>query len=174
MKLAGAVIRSSDEALPVLDGKIRSFYLDRRDAREEIRAGMAARRRKPPPELRDLVGKGKLCVAKGEFEILEVDVKRHRKGSSMRLEVRDVVMYISHLSDAIKRGEVQRWNFAALFVPTPDQQRWILTLETPVVHHLEPATPRQKPEERPAPVFFREHLESQMEFLRGLADLKDD
>ena len=176
MKLAGAVIRSSDEALPVLDGKIRSFYLDRRNAREEVRAGMAARRRKPPSELRSLVGTGQLCVAKGEFQILEADVKRYRPGGSMRLEVMDTVMYISHLSHAVARDGVQRWEFAALFIPSEEQKRWVLNLHT--VGGTQPSAPVKDPTLvtpalRPAPVFMKQQLDTQLEFLRSLAQLDE-
>ncbi len=112
--------------LLVQTGWIHSFHQDRRNSWTETRVGEAARRRKPPPEVLSKVGSGALWVAKGEFEILERDAQRHQRGQTMRLEVRGIMMFVSHLKASAMRGtDTQRWAFAALFEPSMEQLEWI-------------------------------------------------
>ena len=128
MELAGAVIHSGTEMLLVQSGWIHGLHQDRRTPWAETRVGEAARRRKPPTEMMEKVGTGRLWVAKGEFEILDRDAKRHQRGHTMRLEVRGMMMYVSHLKvSALRSAEAQRWMFAALFEPTPEQLRFLQT-----------------------------------------------
>jgi hypothetical protein len=131
MKLAGTVIRSNDQTLPILNGRIRVFHLDQRSLTRQSPPNPPMRRRKPPAEVQVLIGTGRLCVAKGEFEILVSDVRRHQPGNSLRLELTDMTMFITHLSDAVQKGEVQRWSFVALFEPTTAQRLWIESLNPP-------------------------------------------
>jgi hypothetical protein len=164
MELAGAVIHSGTEMLLVQSGWVHGFHQDRRGPWAETRVGDAARRRKPPPEVMALVGSGKLWVAKGEFEILERDARRHQKGHTMRLEVRGMMLYVSHLKASTLRGsDTQRWSFAALFEPTREQLGW--------VQGQAPTTPVVSTTPRPNHQGDRDSL---LDFLRELAYPEDE
>jgi hypothetical protein len=161
MDLSGAVIHSGAELLPVQNGWVRGFHQDRRAPWAETRVGEAARRRKPPSEVIALVGTGRLWVAKGEFEILTEDAKRHAKGQTMRLEVRGISMYVSHLkASPLNASNSQRWAFAALFEPTPAQLQFIRG-----------ANPEVVPAPAKAPVSEKDSL---LDFLRSLAYPDDE
>jgi hypothetical protein len=163
MDLTGSVIRSRDAAMGVLRGHIRSMHMDRRQAdNAEPRTGLP-RRRKPPPEVRELVGTGRLCVVKGDFEISVADAARYAPGGSLRLESSELQCVICFLSDAVVKGDVQKWRFAALFEPTPEQRRWVEALHkpTPEDHRVAPPPNAPQPAVRklpPPPVFLREHM----------------
>jgi hypothetical protein len=160
MELTGAVIHSGTELLPVQTGWVRAFHQDRRTPWAETRVGEAARRRKPPLEVIALVGTGRLWVAKGEFEILNSDARRHAKGQTMRLEVRGLKMYVSHLkASPLSATDSQRWVFAALFEPTPAQLQFIQTAAAPVA--AGPAKPASD-------------KDSLLDFLRELAYPEDE
>jgi hypothetical protein len=162
MELAGAVIHSGTEMLLVQSGWIHGFHQDRRGPWAETRVGDAARRRKPPPEVTMLVGTGKLWVAKGEFEILERDAQRHQKGHTMRLEVRGMMMYVSHLKASTLRGsDTQRWAFAALFEPSREQLGWLEGQKPPTLS-------------KQAPSSASGERDSLMDFLRELAYPDDE
>ena len=122
MRLEGAAIVSADNRISVTAGWIIGVHRDRRKSKGEVRVGDSARRRKPPNEVADLVGTGRLWVARGEFEILESDAKRHAKGVTMRLVVNELLMYVVSLTplELAAKGSM-RWAFRALFVPTDAQ-----------------------------------------------------
>ena len=161
MELSGAVIHSGDELLAVQNGWVHGFHQDRRTPWAETRVGEAARRRKPPPEMMTLVGTGRLWVAKGEFEILISDARRHAKGRTMRLEVRGLKMFVSHLKASPMSGsDCQRWIFAALFEPTPQQLLFIRGDQPP---KLSGSTAKSASDK-----------DSLMDFLRELAYPEDD
>ena len=174
MNLTGAVIRSNDATLPVLRGYVRSFHIDRRNPAQPDAAQPAVpRRRKPPAEVRDLVGTGRLCIVKGDLEILAADAVRHAPGNVLRLELRDMNCVICSLSNAVKKGDVMRWTFAALFEPTPEQRRWIRALKQPeptIAESESAPQPTGKRKLPPPPVFMRQHVDEQTEFLRQLAE----
>jgi hypothetical protein len=169
MNLTGAVIRSNNVTLRVLRGFIRSFHVDRRKPPPPDAAQPAVlKRRKPPAEVRDLVGTGRLCVVKGELEILAADAARHVVGNVLKLELRDLSCVICSLSDAIKKDKVLRWSFVALFEPTPQQRLWIESLN-PTEDQPAAPTVTKRPLPRP-PVFMHLHIDEQTEFLRQLAE----
>lgn len=174
MNLSGAVIHSSNATLPVLRGHIRSFHIDRRKPVEpEAVQVTVPRRRKQPAEIRELVGTGRLCVVRGDLEILVNDAARHAPGNVLRLELRDMNCVICSLSDAIKKGEVMRWSFAALFEPTPQQRQWIRGLKQPPPSSepVKPVSPTiTKRNLPPPPVFMKQHIDEQTEFLKQLAE----
>ncbi len=122
MRLEGAAIVSGENRISVTAGWIIGAHRDRRKSKGEVRVGDSARRRKPPNEVADLVGTGRLWVARGEFEILESDAKRHAKGVTMRLVVNELLMYVVSLTplELAAKGSM-RWAFRALFVPTDAQ-----------------------------------------------------
>ena len=122
MRLEGAAIVSGENRISVTAGWIIGVHRDRRKSKGEVRVGDSARRRKPPNEVADLVGTGRLWVARGEFEILESDAKRHAKGVTMRLVVNELLMYVVSLTplELAAKGSM-RWAFRALFVPTDAQ-----------------------------------------------------
>jgi hypothetical protein len=122
MRLEGAAIVSAENRISVTAGWIIGVHRDRRKSKGEVRVGDSARRRKPPNEVADLVGTGRLWVARGEFEILESDAKRHAKGVTMRLVVNELLMYVVSLTplELAAKGSM-RWAFRALFVPTDAQ-----------------------------------------------------
>ena len=122
MRLEGAAIVSGENRISVTAGWIIGVHRDRRKSKGEVRVGDSARRRKPPNEVADLVGTGRLWVARGEFEILESDAKRHAKGVTMRLVVTELLMYVVSLTplELAAKGSM-RWAFRALFVPTDAQ-----------------------------------------------------
>ncbi|MFN3265518.1 MAG: hypothetical protein ACK41E_01645 [Deinococcales bacterium] len=129
MRLDNAAIVSGENRILVTAGWIVGVHRDRRKSKGEVRVGDSARRRKPPSEVADLVGTGRLWVARGEFEILETDAKRHTKGVTMRLVVGDLLMYVVSLTPLELAGQgSMRWAFRALFVPT-DQQLARLPVE---------------------------------------------
>lgn len=162
MELSGAVIHSGSELLAVQNGWVHGFHQDRRTPWAETRVGEAARRRKPPPEMMTLVGTGRLWVAKGEFEILIADARRHAKGQTMRLEVRGLKMYVSHLKASPLSGkDCQRWIFAALFEPSPQQLQFIRGDQSPALASNGTAKPMSD-------------KDSLMDFLRELAYPEDD
>ena len=164
MELSGAVIHSGGELLAVQNGWVHGFHQDRRTPWAETRVGEAARRRKPPPEMMELVGTGRLWVAKGEFEILISDARRHAKGQTMRLEVRGLKMFVSHLkASALSGSDCQRWIFAALFEPTPQQLLFIRGDQ-----------PHQPPPTSLATAKPASEKDSLMDFLRELAYPEDD
>lgn len=161
MELSGAVIHSGCELLAVQNGWVHGFHQDQRTSWAETRVGEAARRRKPPPEMMTLVGTGRLWVAKGEFEILISDAKRHAKGQTMRLEVRGLKMYVSHLKTSPLSGSgCQRWIFAALFEPSPQQLLFIRGDQPPTLESSAVKPTSDK--------------DSLMDFLRELAYPEDD
>lgn len=122
MRLDNAAIVSGENRIVVTAGWVIGVHRDRRKSKGEVRVGDSARRRKPPSEIADLVGTGRLWVARGEFEILETDAKRHAKGVTMRLVVGDLLMYIVSLTPLELAGKgSMRWAFRALFVPTEQQ-----------------------------------------------------
>lgn len=139
--------------------------MDRRRVPSAERAPSApqqVRRRKPPAEVRELVGTGRLCVVKGDFEIWAKDADKHAPGNTLRLDLSDLECVICYLADAVRQGQVQRWSFAALFEPTPEQRRWIAALERSARDASRPQPPMNAPPPAlrklpPAPVFFREH-----------------
>ncbi len=122
MRLEGAAVVSGDNRISVTAGWIIGVHRDRRKSKGEVRVGDSARRRKPPNEVSDLIGTGRLWVARGEFEILESDAKRHAKGVTMRLLVGELLMYVVSLTplELAAKGSM-RWAFRALFVPTEVQ-----------------------------------------------------
>ncbi len=122
MRLDGAAIVSGENRIAVTAGWIIGVHRDRRKSKGEVRVGDSARRRKPPNEVADLVGTGRLWVARGEFEILETDARRHAKGVTMRLVVGELLMYVVSLTplELAAKGSM-RWAFRALFVPTDAQ-----------------------------------------------------
>jgi hypothetical protein len=122
MRLEGAAVVSGDNRISVTAGWIIGVHRDRRKSKGEVRVGDSARRRKPPNEVADLIGTGRLWVARGEFEILESDAKRHAKGVTMRLLVGELLMYVVSLTplELAAKGSM-RWAFRALFVPTDVQ-----------------------------------------------------
>ena len=165
MELAGAVIHSGTEMLLVQSGWIHGFHQDRRTPWAETRVGDAARRRKPPTEMMEKVGMGRLWVAKGEFEILDRDAKRHQRGHTMRLEVRGMMLYVSHLKVSAMRGaDTQRWMFAALFEPTPEQLRFVQSSAPQPISAPSPVTDSSERSDR----------DSLMDFLRSLAYPEDE
>jgi hypothetical protein len=122
VRLDGAAIVSGENRIAVTAGWVIGVHRDRRKSKGEVRVGDSARRRKPPSEVADLVGTGRLWVARGEFEILEADAKRHAKGVTMRLVVGDLLMYVVSLTPLELAGKgSMRWAFRALFVPTEQQ-----------------------------------------------------
>jgi hypothetical protein len=122
VRLDSAAIVSGENRIAVTAGWVIGVHRDRRKSKGEVRVGDSARRRKPPSEVADLVGTGRLWVARGEFEILESDAKRHAKGVTMRLVVGDLLMYVVSLTPLELAGKgSMRWAFRALFVPTEQQ-----------------------------------------------------
>jgi hypothetical protein len=122
VRLDNAAIVSGENRIGVTAGWVIGVHRDRRKSKGEVRVGDSARRRKPPSEVADLVGTGRLWVARGEFEILEADAKRHAKGVTMRLVVGDLLMYVVSLTPLELAGKgSMRWAFRALFVPTEQQ-----------------------------------------------------
>jgi hypothetical protein len=122
VRLDNAAIVSGENRIAVTAGWVIGVHRDRRKSKGEVRVGDSARRRKPPSEIADLVGTGRLWVARGEFEILETDAKRHAKGVTMRLVVGDLLMYVVSLTPLELAGKgSMRWAFRALFVPTEQQ-----------------------------------------------------
>jgi hypothetical protein len=122
VRLDNSAIVSGENRIAVTAGWVIGVHRDRRKSKGEVRVGDSARRRKPPSEVADLVGTGRLWVARGEFEILETDAKRHAKGVTMRLVVGDLLMYVVSLTPLELAGKgSMRWAFRALFVPTEQQ-----------------------------------------------------
>jgi hypothetical protein len=122
VRLDNSAIVSGENRIAVTAGWVIGVHRDRRKSKGEVRVGDSARRRKPPFEVADLVGTGRLWVARGEFEILESDAKRHAKGVTMRLVVGDLLMYVVSLTPLELAGKgSMRWAFRALFVPTEQQ-----------------------------------------------------
>lgn len=172
MNLTGAVIRSNNATLPVQRGFIRSFHMDRRKPPLPDAAPASLKRRKPPAEVRDLIGTGRLCVVKGDLEILAVDAAKHVAGNVLKLELRDMSCVICFLSDAIKKDKVLRWSFVALFEPTPQQRQWIESLNPLEDSSVQPSAPTlSKRPLPPPPVFMQQHVDEQTEFLRQLAEI---
>ncbi len=174
MRLDGAAIVSADNRIAVTAGWIIGVHRDRRKSKGEVRVGDSARRRKPPQEIADLVGTGRLWVARGEFEILESDAKRHAKGVTMRLVIGDLLMYVVSLTPLELAGKgSMRWAFRALFVPTDVQlgrlpveeltRPGTSTLEErvafPPFHRQPPPAPAVQPqpavEAKPAPAVMK-------------------
>jgi hypothetical protein len=140
MRLEGATIDSGGNRIPVSAGWVIGVHRDRRKSKGEVRVGDNARRRKPPLEIADLVGTGKLWVARGEFEILENDAKKHSKGTTMKLMLDGLMMFVVSLTPLEFAGKgSMRWAFRALFVPTEVQlmRLPIEEMTRPSVHTIE-------------------------------------
>jgi hypothetical protein len=140
MRLEGASIDSGGNRIPVSAGWIIGVHRDRRKSKGEVRVGDNARRRKPPIEIANLVGTGKLWVARGEFEILETDAKKHSKGTTMKLQLDELMMFVVSLTPLEFAGKgSMRWAFRALFVPTEAQlmRLPIEEMTRPSVHTIE-------------------------------------
>jgi hypothetical protein len=140
MRLEGASIDSGGNRIPVSAGWVIGVHRDRRKSKGEVRVGDNARRRKPPVEIANLVGTGKLWVARGEFEILETDAKKHSKGTTMKLQLDELMMFVVSLTPLEFAGKgSMRWAFRALFVPTEAQlmRLPIEEMTRPSVHTIE-------------------------------------
>ncbi len=140
MRLEGATIDSGGNRIPVSAGWVIGVHRDRRKSKGEVRVGDNARRRKPPLEIADLVGTGKLWVARGEFEILENDAKKHSKGTTMKLMLDELMMFVVSLTPLEFAGKgSMRWAFRALFVPSEAQlmRLPIEEMTRPSIHTIE-------------------------------------
>jgi hypothetical protein len=169
MDLTGCVIHTDRAVIPVQRGLIRTFHFDRRGtATPSSTVDHPLRRRPAPPEVRPLVGTGRLGVAHGAFEVRAVHTSAHTPGASLVLEVREVRFVICHLGNARASTQIQRWDFVALFEPDERMRGWLQRLTGHSVPAAVPSTKRALP----LPPVFHQHVEDeQLIFLRELAEL---
>ena len=131
MDLSGATIRGAGASAVVLEGDLSCVFRDRRQPPDgKPLMGPAARRRRLPGGLSDMVGSGKLWVAQGYFSLSASDVARWGKSSDMRMILEGMELNITLLKPQASNGPDEKtWVFYALFVPTPEQLEALPVIE---------------------------------------------
>jgi hypothetical protein len=123
MDLSGATIRGAGASALVLEGDLSCVFRDRRQPPDgKPLVGPAARRRRLPSGLAEMVGGGKLWVAQGYFSLSASDVAKWGKSSDMRMTLEGIELHITLLKPQASNGPDEKtWVFYALFTPTPEQ-----------------------------------------------------
>ena len=123
MDLSGATIRGAGASALVLEGDLSCVFRDRRQPPDgKPLMGPAARRRRLPSGLAEMVGGGKLWVAQGYFSLSASDVAKWGKSSDMRMTLEGIELHITLLKPQASNGPDEKtWVFYALFTPTPEQ-----------------------------------------------------
>jgi hypothetical protein len=130
MTLTQAKVVGDARAIAIIGGRITELFKDRREASGTIRVGDAARRRKLPNDLEQLVGTGQLWVAMGFIEVRSKDIQNWGKSAEMFIVAEDLTFRVTKLTPRATIGsgrfdtrnpEILSWNFSALVRPSDEQ-----------------------------------------------------
>lgn len=125
MSLIQPRIQGAETSIPLLEAIIVDTTRDKRTKEQTVSDQF--RRRKPPAGLNDLIGTGRIWVARGEFSVVKRELANWHKPGEMRLLGSNMIFHLVKLEVRSETDTtIARWGFVALCVPTPAQLEKIL------------------------------------------------